>query len=60
MTVRIRFTQDAVTDLEQAHAAYAKRDLDLGGRFLDALDLTLDRIARFPSGAAPVEEEGPG
>jgi plasmid stabilization system protein ParE len=45
---------EARQELEDAAWWYEQQRPDLGGRFLNAVAATLDRIVRFPKAGAPV------
>jgi toxin ParE1/3/4 len=53
--VIVRFTRLATTDLLDARDAYAEKDPDLAIRFVDHLDVVIDRMRTFPLGAPPVD-----
>ena len=48
MNRRIILSPDARADLRSAAEWYNRQDPDLSSRFLDDLQLTLRRVARFP------------
>jgi plasmid stabilization system protein ParE len=54
VTHRLIFEPEAEGELEAASLWYDQQRPGLGRRFLSAIDLTLDRIRRFPSAGAPV------
>ena len=53
MTVRL--TELAVSDLAETRDHYRAIGDDLEHRFLDELDLVMDRLLTFPNGAPPVD-----
>lgn len=53
MTVRL--TGIAADDLTEARECYRAIDTDLEQRFLDHLDIAMERLALFPDGAPPVD-----
>jgi len=53
--LRIRLTEHAVRDIEQAREHYAVISSELGDRFVAELEATVGRLEMFPNGAPPVE-----
>lgn len=51
MTVRFRTEPEASAELDDAVAWYERHRTGLGGEFLEAIDDTLDFIARWPRAA---------
>lgn len=51
----LRLTELAVDDLTAAHEHYHAINEELGRRFLDQLDRSMDRLVMFPNGAPPVD-----
>ena len=43
-----RFTSAALSELREATLYYEENETGLGARFLDEIDVTVDRILRFP------------
>ena len=54
MTRVPRFEDEAGQELEDAVLWYEDQKADLGLRFLEAVERTLDRIGQFPAAGAPV------
>lgn len=53
--MRVRLTEAAVSDLQDAQDYYASVDPKLADDFLDSVDAVIDRLEMFPRGAPPVE-----
>lgn len=53
--MRVRLTELAAGDLHRTRDHYREISEDLEHRFLDHLDLVVDRLITFPKGAPPVE-----
>jgi len=53
--VTVRLTGLAVSDLSEIRDYYRARDNDAEHRFLDQLDLVVERLLSFPRGAPPVD-----
>lgn len=55
MTLQVRFTSEATSDLEHAVRWYEQRHTGLGLAFLAAVDQAVDSAAQWPRMGAPVE-----
>lgn len=51
---KYRFTSAALSELKEAVLYYEEKEKELGARFLDEIDETVDRILRFPHAWHPV------
>ena len=54
MTGRFRTDPEASADLEQSALWYDTQRAGLGGEFLEAIDVALEHIARWPQAGAPI------
>lgn len=53
--MRVLLTEPAVSDLTGIRDHYRETGEELEHRFLDQLDLSIDRLLTFPNGAPPVD-----
>ena len=53
-----RYTRDAINDLDQISSYLAKHDPAVAGALLDAVELIVARLARFPRSAQATEMRG--
>lgn len=60
MTPRFRTEPEASAELGEAALWYERQRQGLGGEFLEAIDVALEFIARFPRAGTPVPDVPPG
>lgn len=53
-----RYTRDALSDLDQISSYLAKHDPTVASSFLEAVDLVVGRLARFPLSAQATKMPG--
>ena len=51
---KYRFTSAALSELREATLYYEQQEKGLGAKFLDEIDVTVDRMLRFPRAWHPV------
>lgn len=54
----LRFTRDALRDLDEISSYIAERNVGAAAAFLSAVDVVTQRLAQFPRSAAETEMDG--